>query len=196
MDRGSAWPFPYLTFTSGDQSIIIESTKFALTWTFGDGEGEYPGYESLRDEIAARFSEFAATLNQELDIEPHVTASECQYYNEFSNESPARVIGYVLTNGSVDLGPETDLAEVDYNGYRRHSLIHVNDHEVEVVVGVDASEAEHRTVDLFIEAKYEFGEADAFGADGLDIAHEALIDTFIRCTRADQQERWGRVGEH
>lgn len=193
MGRHSVWPFPYLSFQSGDRSIVIESNKFALTWTFGDGADEYPTYANLRAELAARFDEFAATVAKEVEQAPRVTAAECQYYNQFADESLARVIGYVLTGGKVDLGSDADHADVDYQGFRRHVTANSNSRMVDVLIGVDAPD-EPGAVELFIEATHYVRDGE-YELGGIDIAHDVLIDTFIDCTRPDQQERWGPVGE-
>jgi uncharacterized protein (TIGR04255 family) len=194
MGRHSVWPFPYLAFHAADRAIVIEGTKFALTWTFADNAQIYPTYANLRSELAERFNEFADVVAREVDERPRLTAAECQYYNALPGESLARVIGYVLTDGKVDLGPDSDRSDVDYQGFRRHVGASPENQMVEVLVGVDTSTDEPEPVELFIEATHYVDDEEVPLA-GIDVAHDVLIDTFVNCTRPDQHERWGRVAQ-
>lgn len=189
----SAWPFPYVMFTTaGDQeSIAFQSDRFTRTWTFSP-DGEYPGFEALAGELALRFEQFSDVVKSETGEDVKVTGSSCDYSNTMPTDltGPELLVG-VVSKWTTPAGTLPGL-NAEYAGVRFHLC---GDDELDGCSINVALDWDEDGAYLGIESSFDVDDLESQDTPrlgGLDRAHDKLIATFVEFTSDAMHSEWGR----
>lgn len=194
-DEEAIWPFPYLIFSTADErdAIGIQNDRFVRSWAFEEG-ARYPGFDSLYEDLVARFREFRDVVRGEIDEEIVVTHSECYYTNEISSESIADTLVGVASEWQGGAGGVT-LPASHYSGLRLHiDDTGVENCTLELMLDIERDGTTLNLSSRFAPPLTKDGEIDGVPDDdgGIPFAHEAVIQSFLRFTSDEMQESWGR----
>lgn len=188
----TAMPFPFLSFSDPKtgQIVSFQSDRFSLTWNFGNesGDNHYPGYVSLRDQLATLFESFSVAVNDQSGETPVVVRSQCRYYNSVT-ELPGTGLALYLLTGREDLTARDALQSRTYAGARVRIQVETDGLSSKVSAGVD-SPNDDETV-LWFNVVSESEQAERGGFDLLDGAHDELIKSFVQFTPTWLRDKWG-----
>ncbi|UFN46074.1 TIGR04255 family protein [Nocardioides okcheonensis] len=196
-DDELTWQFPYMIFGTDDESdaVAIQNDRFVRSWHFTEGASSYPGFDELRADMAQRFQEFKTVVQAEVGRDVVLTASECRYTNPLPKMPMADLLVGVASGWKGNPGG-ADLSMAHYGSV----FFHLDDPELpasHVSVDLDVDEADGAT--MTIRSRYAANklpsEADDQGEvlelAGVDLAHAALIRTFLTFTSSEMQTVWG-----
>jgi uncharacterized protein (TIGR04255 family) len=189
---------PLIRFAGGDNSrwIEVQADRFSCGWSKGSG-GEYPRYESLRDEFDILLREFADFVS---DAEIQVVNLALTYMNEFScdGEDPVSGLGWAYFAEPIRAPVQPTEARLEYD------LPQSDGESVWAVLRVKAS-VRRVNGDLRSRLRLRFsGDPFKFpleneSEDALDYlfaffdrGHEQIVRTFADVTSRELHERWER----
>lgn len=188
----SAWPLPAMRFinAAGTEAICVQNGRFDIEWTFPDatGEGSYPGYAVLENELSTRFEEFRNALRVH-GFDVSLVGSECRYENPLVGYAPGEAAVGLLTGWTG--GPAGHLPEQGYVGVRLHACADPERHSCTSYIALDGDTNEVPVLSISVIRDDEGGDA-ALG--GLSEAHDELIDLFWSFTSSEQRNDWGVQG--
>ncbi len=190
------WPFPELVYSNPDNGrrITVQQDRFALSWTFQRSTDEqqrdyYPGYLKLREDLRKRFELFQSTVSSEASAQFVYSSTECKYENVISGYSSVDFAVGILTGWRTDSGAPA-IGDTDYSGIRLHQCANEESRNCSVLVGVDGERGSE--CQMFIEVERDLS-ADEQPFDSLDIAHDALITTFLSTSNESLKNQWGQL---
>lgn len=185
------WPFPYMLFSNADESeaVAIQNDRLIRSWSFSEDEKPYPGYDELSRDLGRRLSDLRAVVNAEIGRELTFTAFECRYGNYLEETDIAKLVVGVVTGWKGDAS-EARIGAAHYAGLS----LHLDDEDiaglhVQVSLDVDEEDASLEILSRLVQKS----DGDNSDVTPLDIAHDAVIDAFVRFTSPEMQERWERV---
>lgn len=186
----SAWPFPYVMFTSeGEgQLIAIQNDRFVRSWSLDESSDGYPGFDVLLDDLRMRLGEFRELVLDETGQDLVLVASECNYINALPEVSPEDfIVGFATrwrgsSNGS-------GFPSAHYAGLR----IHIDDDD-RPGLRADLAADFDESPTLGLNARYRVQQEDDSDLDmaGLKIAHDKVLEMFLEFTSGQMQSEWGR----
>ncbi|MEV6564103.1 TIGR04255 family protein [Streptomyces kronopolitis] len=195
---GLSWPMGLCSFSteSGDKKIRFQQDRFLLSWSFGEGVQEYPGFEALKEELLDNFTQFSKLVHDATDAYPNVQRVDVQYVNLLQGVSAHDCMAGILNGWSS--GSTFPFRKPDYSGFRVHYKESELNSDIAVLVGVDSmvgesspgNFAESSTITLDAEAAV--GNQTNY-LQMLDSAHDVLTAAFLEVTSEDMREGWGEL---
>jgi len=188
----TAMPFPLLSFANPEsgQVVSFQSDRFSLAWNFGNesDDSHYPGYESLRDQLARLFKIFSEAVHGQLGEMPVANRSQCWYLNSV-NELPGAGLALYLLTGQEDVTARAGLQSRTYAGARVRLNVESDGLVKRVSAGVDSPNDDETTLWIRVTSEAEATDPDAL--DLLDSAHDELIRNFVQFTPNWLRSKWG-----
>ncbi|MEV7571528.1 TIGR04255 family protein [Pseudarthrobacter sp. NPDC089323] len=180
------WPFPTLVFSSDSEySLLIHSDRLLLTWE--SAGGEYPGYKAMKEELNVRFASFNAALEGLGNLS--IGRFQCLYDNSVLSMSAVQLATGVLTSWKYE-GENSDANE--YVGARLEYRHQDRTDNLNCTVAVDGSPSDGE-LSLWLKASRDRPDDEPNSIDGLDIAHQELIDRFRQSTSEELRREWGEI---
>lgn len=190
-----SWPMPLCTFisTDGNRAIQVQNDMFGITWSFDAQSPTYPGFEALRQELCAKFTEFERLVGSALGIEVKVTEVSTSYLNHVEGMPAEDLCLGVLTGWTVE-PRATQESSIDYAGIRVHHCASDNNQQTSLLIGVDTavSEAEDDGPAATLRLQGErMTDSSKVVTESLSIVHDILLAKFLQLTTPEMRERWG-----
>lgn len=184
------WPVPFFTFESPDtqRTVFFQSDRFGVSWEFdssAEEDRQYPGFERLADEMNSRYEEFLTVVQRDTDETMKPMSAECFYVNDVANVSlNSYVMGYL--SGWDDGSYDRPLADDEASRYVRHFHADGDRHQLGWVRAVSADAG----ISLSLTVRVE---SEVFSAprEGLSMAHDRLIGSFLDSTSNAMRSTWG-----
>lgn len=186
----SAWPFPYVMFTSADdgQMIAIQNDRLVRSWTLEENVASYPGFENLLADLTARLDEFRALVQEETGQSLVLAASECSYVNRLPDMPAEEFLVGIATRWRGESNA-SGFPPSHYAGLR----IHVDDQSTPGLrADLAADFDESPTLGLNARYRVQDGEDPALEMAGLHLAHDKVIEMFLEFTSRQMQDEWRR----
>lgn len=193
LSEDSAWPIPLTTFENSEtgKKIVFQADRFAINWDFESSESDsYPGFDSLGDELVARFAEFSAQLKETPAGAPQLTHVECLYINEISGITPRQFAHGLLTDWRESDEIPAATNEYESSSFRQHFHLEGLETGVWVVVAPAKGDAKGGT-ELSIRVLREVSSSDADWRTELESCHEVENEQFLASTSRKMREAWG-----
>jgi uncharacterized protein (TIGR04255 family) len=181
---------------SNDRMIQVQSNRFHYNWQKA-GE-KYPSYRKVREEFDAMFARFTAFVAHAGLGEPIPNQWELTYIDFFpagelwnSPKEWARLLpGLFGTFGGTDhVRLETFTGEWHYEIAPQRGRLHI----APTLGKVTASNKEGLALQMTARGPIS-KESPLDLGQGLDLAHEIIVQTFLDITSAEAQKAWGRKG--
>ncbi|TQK68274.1 uncharacterized protein (TIGR04255 family) [Nocardioides sp. SLBN-35] len=187
-----AWPFPYLLFSSKDEtsSIALQNDRFSRGWVFNsDGDDKYPGFDELSRDLRERLDEVRDVIKAETGETIKPVGSTCTYFNRLPDMSLLETLVGFTSRWQVPVG-EAESPKTTYAGARLHLCDDDDLDGCSVTMSVDVDDD---GTYMSIESSYDLGDEQVDDLGGLDRAHDMLIAKFIEYTSGTMHEQWGRT---
>lgn len=186
---GSAWPFPMMVLTSPKgASISIQDDRLIVTWAFDQSEDVYPGYASMKRELAERYEGLAKAVRAAVDAEITIGRFECFYENAITEVTGADLATGVLTEWAAPSGPSATHSA--YLGTRLEFRQKDREDNLSTLIAVDSSEDEDSS-ELWLKVTRDRPEQEENSIEGMDVAHDELIRAFRYYTSEELRKTWG-----
>ncbi|MER5753079.1 TIGR04255 family protein [Streptomyces sp. NPDC002088] len=193
---GLSWPMGMCSFSteSGDRRIRFQQDRFLLSWSFGEGAQEYPGFQVLKSELLEKFTQFSKLVHEATDIYPSVKRVDVQYVNLLPGISAHDCMAGILNGWSSR--STFPFRKPDYSGFRVHYQESELDANVAVLIGVDSVVGESPSGD-FVDSAAISLDAEAVVGEGYDYlatlesAHDVLTSAFLEVTSGEMRAKWG-----
>ncbi|MGW3337937.1 TIGR04255 family protein [Streptomyces sp. NPDC001009] len=195
---GLSWPMGLCSFSteSGDRQIRFQQDRFLLSWSFGQGVQEYPGFQVLKSELLDKFTQFSKLVHEATDAYPSVRRVDVQYVNLLPDVSAHDCMAGILNGWSSR--STFPFRKPDYSGFRVQYQESELDSSVAVLIGVDSVVGELPSGG-FVDSATISLDAEAVVGEGheylvrLDSAHNVLTSAFLEVTSDEMRAKWGEV---
>lgn len=187
----SAWPFPLLVLRDDiGSTVAFQADRMSVTWSFGSSpDSLYPGYEELKKRLQGLLEGYRAAIREAVRQDIVIRRYECFYENHIAD-----IAGYDLALGVLSnwTAPLSDVPSASYAGARLEYRHKEREDNLSTLVAVDSSE-DQAIPELWIRSMRDRLDTEENSIDGMDVVHDALIESFRRYTTKGLREGWGEI---
>ena len=189
ISSASAWPFPLLLMRDDmGSSLAFQADRMTVTWTFDSlSDSSYPGYVELKKRLQGLLDGFREAVCDATTSDIEIKRFECFYENHIAEMSGNDLAIGILSNWTSPPSSATDAA---YAGARLEHRHKEREDNLSTLVAVDVSE-DQVSPELWIRTVRNRVESEPNSIDGMDVAHDALIESFRRYTTEELRKGWG-----
>lgn len=186
--EGGSFPFPWLTFSNEEgKSISFQDDRLVLRWEFGGGR-DYPGYDRLVEQLAARFEEFKSHAEDKLGTGVEVLRARAEYDNEMPVFAAWSVSKQAHGVASSDL-PRRPAEMRSANAGGSYRFVTGAWRTKVEYAATSREDSEQLSLRATTVAQNE--TLDELPFEALGEAHSHLLRCFTKLTTQEQHEMWG-----